>query len=140
MRDEIDRQAKRRMMLRPDASVCPACNGVGRRTYGNGSTWRGGMGTSSCEIDVCDKCWGSGDTDRPGVDLRAMFARLEEAESAPKRAASLEWFIARSGLSYESSRKHAGAVAKKLRSARLGFWEKRLADAVADAIEEVGNA
>ena len=31
------------------------------------------MATASREYDVCDTCWGSGDSSKHGVDLRKLF-------------------------------------------------------------------
>lgn len=53
----------------PD-SVCQECGGSGVTTYGDTSTWRGGIGGQTITTDVCDKCWGSGDADRPWPNRR----------------------------------------------------------------------
>lgn len=55
---------------------CQRCHGSGVRTYGNTSTWRGGIGGATMTNDVCDQCWGSGDRYRQGVDLKKL--RSEE--------------------------------------------------------------
>jgi len=52
--------------------ACPTCGGSGYRTYGNTSTWAGGMGGCAMTPDVCDACWGSGDISRPWMDLRRL--------------------------------------------------------------------
>ena len=39
---------------------CKRCSGFGAYAYSHGATWRGGMGTTSFQHDVCDvceKCW-----------------------------------------------------------------------------------
>jgi len=69
-------ETTRRLAWRGVRSPCPKCTGAGRRGYPGGQTWRGGMGTTLVTWDVCDGCWGSGDADAPGVDLRAMEGRL----------------------------------------------------------------
>lgn len=51
---------------------CTKCNGSGVCIYSSTATWRGGMGGASMTRDVCDGCWGTGDQDRHGVDLRAQ--------------------------------------------------------------------
>ncbi len=51
---------------------CAACNGEGRRGYGSGSTWRGGMGTASMAVDQCDVCWGSGSQSEPWPNVREL--------------------------------------------------------------------
>lgn len=57
---------------------CPACDGAGRRAYPNTATWRrGGLSGQAFRTDVCDKCWGSGEAERPGIDLRALTAERD---------------------------------------------------------------
>lgn len=56
---------------------CSKCSGWGVRWYSSGSTWRGGMGTASCALDVCDCCWGSGDADAPWPSWAEEMARVE---------------------------------------------------------------
>jgi len=51
---------------------CTKCRGSGVRIYSSTATWRGGMGGAAMTRDVCDECWGTGDQDRHGVDLRAQ--------------------------------------------------------------------
>lgn len=51
---------------------CPRCRGSGLRYYSSTATWHGGMGGSAGTQDVCDLCWGTGDANRHGVDLRAQ--------------------------------------------------------------------
>lgn len=55
--------------------VCSECQGSGVKEYASTSTWRGGGGGCAITSDVCDKCWGSGKTNRPGVDLRRLTKR-----------------------------------------------------------------
>jgi hypothetical protein len=52
--------------------ACKGCSGFGNRTYGDTSTWRGGAGGQAMTVGVCDKCWGTGRTDRTGVNLRKL--------------------------------------------------------------------
>lgn len=58
-------------------TACVTCNGSGGRWYGSGATWRGGAGTATPEHDVCDSCWGSGDAERPWMDLRKHLAEVD---------------------------------------------------------------
>lgn len=72
---------------------CRHCQGAGVRMYGSTATWRGGMGGQGFTRDVCSACWGSGDSDRPGADLRS----LERAAAARAAVASFEWLASRTG-------------------------------------------
>jgi len=51
-------------------NVCPDCDGSGKKTYGNTTTFHGGIGGQALTTDVCDKCWGSGDKESPWPDWR----------------------------------------------------------------------
>lgn len=49
---------------------CKGCGGSGTQAYGSTSTWHGGVGGQTITSGVCDKCWGSGDADRPWMSHR----------------------------------------------------------------------
>jgi hypothetical protein len=51
---------------------CRACGGAGERTYSDTSTWRGGVGGQQMTVGICDRCWGTGRTDRTGPNLRKI--------------------------------------------------------------------
>jgi hypothetical protein len=51
---------------------CKLCTGTGVRTYGSTATWRGGIGGQAMTPGVCDCCWGSGDAERPWINLREL--------------------------------------------------------------------
>lgn len=51
---------------------CEVCGGRGARPYNTSATWRGGAAVPGHSIDVCDRCWGTGDRFRRGVNLRVM--------------------------------------------------------------------
>lgn len=51
---------------------CQDCGGLGVKTYGDTTTWRGGTGGQSFTSDVCNKCWGSGDRYRHWLNLRTV--------------------------------------------------------------------
>jgi hypothetical protein len=59
---------------------CDSCGGLGRRAYGSTSTWSGGAGGQMMTADVCDRCWGSGDVDLPGEDLRVVLRERRECK------------------------------------------------------------
>lgn len=53
-------------------SVCEECEGSGKALYPTMSTWRYDVGAPLQTWDVCDICWGSGDENAPGEDLRTL--------------------------------------------------------------------
>lgn len=52
--------------------VCKRCHGAGTRSYGDTSTWRGGIGGQTITTDICDRCWGSGVENKPWLNLRVL--------------------------------------------------------------------
>lgn len=52
--------------------ACKHCSGSGVKSYGNTSTWRMGTGGQMITSDVCDNCWGSGNTEKPWTNLRQL--------------------------------------------------------------------
>ncbi len=66
--------------LRDIENCCPTCNGMGVRGYGDTSTWHGGIGGQMITSDICDKCWGSGDLAKRGVNLRVLNSILTQEQ------------------------------------------------------------
>jgi len=58
-------------------TVCPPCGGWGLKWYSSGATWRGGMGTASSAQDVCNFCWGSGNSSKPWLNLKTLQEDIE---------------------------------------------------------------
>lgn len=56
---------------------CQLCGGLGKYTYGDTTTWRGGCGGQTATTDICDKCWGSGDATKPWTDLRLVAGLID---------------------------------------------------------------
>jgi hypothetical protein len=54
---------------------CKRCQGTGTYIYPDSSTWTRGIGGQTMTADTCDRCWGTGDTDNPGENLRVKLAR-----------------------------------------------------------------
>ena len=52
---------------------CKVCGGSGVRAYGNTATWRGGIGGQMITSDICDRCWGSGNAEKPWQNLRRLY-------------------------------------------------------------------
>jgi hypothetical protein len=57
--------------------VCPKCGGIGKRAYGDTTTWRGGMGGQQITTDVCDLCWGSGSKRYPWTSWKTIKNMLD---------------------------------------------------------------
>jgi hypothetical protein len=53
-------------------SPCSVCSGSGVRVYGNTTTWHGGVGGQTLTSGICDRCWGSGNAEKPWVNLRRI--------------------------------------------------------------------
>jgi len=57
--------------LDPDIDQpCKGCDGAGTKAYGSTATWHGGAGGQAITTDVCDRCWGSGNANRPWPSWR----------------------------------------------------------------------
>lgn len=124
------------LALKLKGVACTGCGGFGNRAYGSTSTWQGGIGGAAITRDVCDKCWGTGRTDKTGADLRTIknVMRRLEVESSRK------WFDEAIGVKLRTCRDCIPDIAKKLRSTRWGqFWTARTAEVIADALEEVAE-
>jgi hypothetical protein len=82
--DEHELRARRHI----EGTICKACHGWGGIWYPNTATWRrGGFSGQAFTWDVCDTCWGSGDSDATWTDLRKL--RDEEAQRVNDAAANL---------------------------------------------------
>lgn len=60
------------MRIGYNATACEPCHGLGVRAYGSTATWRGSAGGMAITSDVCDRCWGSGNADRPWPSHRNL--------------------------------------------------------------------
>ena len=61
---------ERALAWRNIETLCKKCGGAGGFSYGNTATWMGGIGGSMVTWGTCNLCWGSGDSTRPGVNLK----------------------------------------------------------------------
>lgn len=77
-----DNRLRAMLEWRGVVTPCAVCSGSGRRGYANTSTWRGGSGGQMLTDDVCDSCWGSGDAERPGANLRKLASRSADTDKA----------------------------------------------------------
>lgn len=50
------------------------------KVYGSTATYMGGVGACAMTEDICDRCWGSGDNEFPGPNLRNLSLRARDDE------------------------------------------------------------
>lgn len=98
------------LRLRGVETPCETCHGLGTRTYSNGATWRGGMGTCMSEKDICDTCWGTGDAHRTGVNLR----KQRDEETHRVAVAALYLYADKAGAGIGTMHAAVEAVAVEL--------------------------
>lgn len=62
-----DSASQRQFLLdwRGVETPCVVCGGTGKRAYESTATWHGGIGGQMITVGVCNKCWGSGEADKP---------------------------------------------------------------------------
>ena len=96
------------LRIRGVNSPCDTCAGYGWRQYSHGSTWRGGMGTAAFCADVCDQCWGSGDANRQGMNLRLMEAKRKAWDADQ----CYQWLASQLGGSLSLIRPRLGQLAE----------------------------
>ena len=68
---------------------CERCHGSGVRAYSSTAKWSGGIGGQIITGGVCDLCWGSGDQDYKGANLREFVKlkdKLKKLEDVAKAA------------------------------------------------------
>lgn len=105
---------------------CPRCSGLGRKSYGNTTGWRGTAGGSMMTTDVCDECWGTGEAHRKGADLRKLYGHLSGVE---KRALDLlgmcGWAMA-AMIPFDQAEREWKAGTEHDREIYREGWRKRL--------------
>ena len=123
---------------------CEACHGLGVRMYSSTATWHGGMGGASMTHGVCDKCWGSGDKNRHGADLRKMTAERTQWE----RGQAMAYLATAFGVRLGRLRDRFHALAdladaqgrkRKLPAGEDEFWWRRDWEAVAAVLRSVAR-
>lgn len=67
-------------------TACKSCSGFGVKSYGNTTTWRGGIGGQAVTPGVCDKCWGSGDENEKWLSLKRVDALRADNEKLRENA------------------------------------------------------
>lgn len=64
-----------------ELNSCTSCGGTGYRAYASTATWRGGAGGMAITNDICDRCWGSGDSTNTWCDLWKISNQLAEKDA-----------------------------------------------------------
>lgn len=109
---------------------CPECQGSGIKSYSSTSLWRRGVGGQAFTNGVCDKCWGSGDSNRPWTDLRKLEATFDERV----RGAAEAYITGRAGSRYYPKlvAELLESQTRKRKGASIEYKQvcQRLADAV----------
>lgn len=88
-------QFKNFLKWRDVKTPCEACGGRGLLLYSDTSTWRYGIGQQIPTADVCDACWGTGDSEVVGANLLELENVLVEQRST---IASLENMVKELGI------------------------------------------
>jgi len=70
---------------------CDRCGGSGVRCYPSTAGWRGGAAGQQVTSDVCDLCWGSGDKNRHGVNLKRLLATTPFPGEMVRREDVVRW-------------------------------------------------
>lgn len=123
-----------------DGEPCRECGGVGVKAYGDTSTWRGGVGGQMITNAVCDRCWGSGDPDRPWVNLRTLKSDQEQAiRAAVEKALAYhgrECSAAGVALVEEARARHAREMEKAL-AEQEACYRREVLQAKIDTLDDL---
>jgi len=120
--DEI--RAYKRVLKRRGVDVpCEKCKGLGTFGYGSGSTYHGGMGVASIKFDVCNQCWGTGDKNKIGTNIK----ELETAQHQWEKEECVRYLSYSLGVTLPSMTKAIGELAdfaeKQSRKRKLDFFK-----------------
>lgn len=90
LREARDKHYREFLEARGVGEPCKKCGGFGQRSYPNTTTWMGGIGGQAITDGVCDHCWGTGDAERKGANLREIY-RDNAALRRTLEEANREW-------------------------------------------------
>jgi hypothetical protein len=80
-------------------NTCSSCGGLGSKIYPSTTTYHGGVGGNITTLDICNRCWGSGDVLRPGINLILLNSFLSAAAKA--RNQLLKLYEAQPGIEWK---------------------------------------
>lgn len=135
---------KQILHMRGVHTPCDACHGLGIKVYASTATWHGGMGCAAMTHDVCDECWGSGDKNRHGMDLRKMTAERKQWE----KEQAMSYLSTALGVRIGRLRKRFLALAnladaqcrkRKLPAGEDEFWWQRDWECVASLLRSIAK-
>lgn len=120
--------------IEPD-EVCDKCHGMGVRSYSNTSLWRGGIGGQAISSGICDGCWGSGNKDKPWMNLRTMEVDMrrqiaEQAVDALARSCGASL----SPTTTMSIKEIIEQLDLMTRKRKISFWTDELANGLANLL------
>ncbi len=128
--EDLDAVCRARRVHTP----CPRCRGVGRAVDG----WRGGMQVGM-PWDTCSACWGTGDAEHAGDDVRQLRTDLAAADAER----GLRWLAHAVGadlLSVRLALPHVTRQIERLRDRQDGIHAVWLTfNALAAALREMGG-
>lgn len=78
--DSLEQLVQHIVELRGVDTPCSACSGLVVDNYPSTATWHGGMGGMAITQDVCCKCWGSGDANKPWLNHRVALQKIDELQ------------------------------------------------------------
>lgn len=102
------------------------------------------MGGASITMDVCDKCWGTGDAHVTGVDLR----KLMKARAEWEQDQCLQWLSARLGVNLGDTRQRLQDLAKladkqahrrKIPAGEDAFWWSQTWERLSRVLHELSQ-
>lgn len=123
---------------------CPRCGGFGVCAYGNTSTWHGGIGGNMICNDICSTCWGSGDKNKPWLDLRTLKNERQNWE----KDQCLQYLADRLGCGLPSLRTRVQQLSdlcrkqaskRKLPEGEEAFWFAHEWNALADILTKLSS-
>lgn len=72
--------------------ACSSCSGTGYRQYPSTALWRRGViAGQAFTVGVCDQCWGTGRTDRKGIDIKALEEEIKGLKKVLSVALGEPW-------------------------------------------------
>ena len=73
--------------IQDEEAVCNECSGSGVKSYGDTSTYHGGVGGQAITLGVCNHCWGSGNRYKPWPSHKESWSmkRARENQNSKNR-------------------------------------------------------